>query len=138
MHPSQVSARLRQIAAKIEKSKNPRRDLVAKDIRRILAGLHEQGDPDSSGYSLTCTLKDHETEVTEAAFSINGKMDGQVISGILHLYFAPKLYSPADPLEVANADYEPDPGSYNILNDQSKLEIIQKLCIDELRSLHLS
>lgn len=39
MKPSQVSARLRQIAAAIDNSKNPRRDLVAADLRRIVVAV---------------------------------------------------------------------------------------------------
>ena len=37
MKPSQVSASLRRIASKIEASKNPDRNLVARDLKRIVA-----------------------------------------------------------------------------------------------------
>jgi hypothetical protein len=39
MKPSHVSNELRRIASKIEKSENPRRDLVLRDIRNILAAV---------------------------------------------------------------------------------------------------
>lgn len=37
MDPNQVSSRLRQIASKLEASKNPNRELVAADIRDLIA-----------------------------------------------------------------------------------------------------
>lgn len=39
MKPSQVAYKLRQIAGVIDKSKNPRRDLVAADLKQIVAIL---------------------------------------------------------------------------------------------------
>jgi hypothetical protein len=47
MRPSQVSKTLRQIAAKIDNSKNPKRELVAADLKRILAAI---GTPKSCTY----------------------------------------------------------------------------------------
>lgn len=41
MRPNQVARSLRQIAAKIENSKAPRRELVAADIKRILVAAEE-------------------------------------------------------------------------------------------------
>jgi len=37
MKPSQVASKLRKIATTIDNSKNPRRDLVAADLKRIIA-----------------------------------------------------------------------------------------------------
>ncbi len=37
MKPSKIASKLRQIAANIDKSKNPRRDLVAADLKRVIA-----------------------------------------------------------------------------------------------------
>lgn len=45
MKPSQVSTKLRQIAAAIDNSENPCRDLVAADLRRIVASV----DPEYLG-----------------------------------------------------------------------------------------
>jgi len=39
MKPSQVASKLRRIAAAIDNSKNPRPDLVAADLRRIVANM---------------------------------------------------------------------------------------------------
>ena len=39
MKPSQIASKLRQIASAIDKSKNPRRDLVAAGINSILASI---------------------------------------------------------------------------------------------------
>ena len=41
MTPSQLSAQLRHIAAKISNSKSPQRNLVAEDLKRILIALDE-------------------------------------------------------------------------------------------------
>jgi len=46
MTPSQVSAELRRIAARIDASESPSRSLVAKDIRRLLAVMAD--DPEFS------------------------------------------------------------------------------------------
>lgn len=39
MKPSQLASRLRRIASAIDNSKNPNRNLVAKDIRRVLLAM---------------------------------------------------------------------------------------------------
>lgn len=39
MKPSEVSTKLRQIATAIDRSKNPDRDLVTQDLRRIVSHL---------------------------------------------------------------------------------------------------
>jgi hypothetical protein len=39
MNPDQLSSLLRQIAAKIDNSRQPSRELVAADLRRVIAGL---------------------------------------------------------------------------------------------------
>jgi hypothetical protein len=39
MRPFEVSAKLRQIAATIDNSRNPRRDLVAADLKKIIGNL---------------------------------------------------------------------------------------------------
>ena len=41
MNPNQVSAELRRIASAINNSKNPSRELVLQDIRRVLASMDE-------------------------------------------------------------------------------------------------
>jgi hypothetical protein len=45
MKPSQVSNKLRQIAAAIGNSKNPRKDLVAADLRRLVSALDPTINP---------------------------------------------------------------------------------------------
>lgn len=42
MKPSQVSTKLRQIAAAIDNSKNPRRDLVALDLKKLVKDIHKK------------------------------------------------------------------------------------------------
>jgi hypothetical protein len=39
--PEKISARLLEIATRIDRSKNPSRKLVAQDIRRVLAAMAE-------------------------------------------------------------------------------------------------
>ena len=51
MRPSQVSSALRQIATKITNSKNPRRDLVFKDLEFVLSKL-ATSDSDSDSDSI--------------------------------------------------------------------------------------
>lgn len=43
LDPPQVASKLRQIAAAIDNSKNPRKDLVLRDIRRLAILLEEEG-----------------------------------------------------------------------------------------------
>jgi hypothetical protein len=42
MKPSEVSSTLRRIAAKIDNSVNPKREFVAKDLRRIIMAINQQ------------------------------------------------------------------------------------------------
>jgi hypothetical protein len=46
MKPSQVSASLRRIATAIDKSKNPKRELVARDLKRAIAMLVDSEAPE--------------------------------------------------------------------------------------------
>jgi hypothetical protein len=39
MKPSHIASRLRQIAAAIDNSKNPRRDLVARDLQQVIIAV---------------------------------------------------------------------------------------------------
>jgi len=41
MKPSQVASKLRQIAAAIDNSKNPRKDLVAADLHRVVTAIED-------------------------------------------------------------------------------------------------
>jgi len=41
MNPHQLSTSLRHIASKIENSKNPQRDLVIADLKKIIAGIDD-------------------------------------------------------------------------------------------------
>ena len=50
MTPSRLAATLRQIAAKIDNSKSPRRDLVAHELHRILVAMNEAPDLISDVY----------------------------------------------------------------------------------------
>jgi hypothetical protein len=50
MTPSHLAATLRQIAAKIDNSKSPRRDLVAHELHHILAAMDEAPDLISDAY----------------------------------------------------------------------------------------
>jgi hypothetical protein len=56
--PSEVSAKLRQIAATIDRSRNPRRDLVASDIRKIVATM-------AGMWTMRSPMEHHGKEVTE-------------------------------------------------------------------------
>lgn len=47
MKPSEVSSILRRIASAIDKSKNPKRELVARDLKRVLAVLDETSDQET-------------------------------------------------------------------------------------------
>lgn len=46
MEPNKVASALRTIASKIDSSSNPKKELVAADIKRIVAGLQLSADPD--------------------------------------------------------------------------------------------
>jgi hypothetical protein len=41
MKPSEVSNTLKRIASKIDNSKNPKRELVAKDLRKVIAATEQ-------------------------------------------------------------------------------------------------
>jgi hypothetical protein len=53
MKPSQVAQSLRHIASKIQQSRNPDRDLVARDLKRVLAVLHEAAIASDASYNVT-------------------------------------------------------------------------------------
>jgi hypothetical protein len=42
MKPAQIASKLRQIATAIDNSKNPCRDLVEQDLRRVIAAVEEE------------------------------------------------------------------------------------------------
>jgi hypothetical protein len=56
MKPSQISFILRKIATNIENSKKPHRDLVSKDLRKVLAAL-TQPLSDRHDYGTTAALQ---------------------------------------------------------------------------------
>lgn len=43
MKPSRVTSKLRQIATALDNSKNPRRDLVAADLKKLITAVEEGG-----------------------------------------------------------------------------------------------
>jgi hypothetical protein len=45
MKPSQVASKLRQIASTIDNSKNPRKDLVAADLKKVIGNLRTSAVP---------------------------------------------------------------------------------------------
>lgn len=79
MTPSQLSVQLRHIAAKISNSKSPRRDLVARDLKKIIAALdspvkilnvnYEPGDSRSYG------LLEFEAETPYGVLKHKGMID---------------------------------------------------------------
>jgi hypothetical protein len=60
MKPSQVASKLRQIAAAIDNSRNPRADLVARDLKRIVAAVEPGYDFPEEEYTQTMfEVEDH-------------------------------------------------------------------------------
>jgi len=69
MKPSQVSSKLRQIAATIEASESPRSDLVSQDLRRVIlavAGYKATIFPEGPGSQVYGTGATAEEAVREA------------------------------------------------------------------------
>ncbi len=48
MKPSELSSTLRHIAAAIDKSKSPKRELVARDLKQVLAAIEDTSDQEVS------------------------------------------------------------------------------------------
>ena len=73
MNPSELAKNLRRIASAIENSKNPSKELVLKDLRRIVAtmGVHDQGDdPVDNIYILDIPTRVSVPNVGEAVVTI--------------------------------------------------------------------
>lgn len=50
MKPSDLAQQLRRIASKIDASKRPSKSLVTRDLRRVIAGMEDQGPAGSKVY----------------------------------------------------------------------------------------
>lgn len=106
MTPSQLSVQLRHIAAKISNSKSPRRDLVAKDLKRILIALDES----PVGSQFLVTFLDDTALVVNASSSEEAK---QIGSSLYEAYLTDSLDDPevakSYAVENANVYSVPDP-----------------------------
>jgi hypothetical protein len=101
MRPSRVSAELRRIAAGIDScSTRVRRDLVSRDVRRVLTAM-QTGDG-------------HEIDGVTVEATVTGTFDGQPFEA--KLYWEPTTGDPAD--------FEPVSGPDGI-NPTDLLELIQ-------------
>jgi len=61
MKPSQIASKLRQIASAIDNSKNPRQDLVAQDLRRVIIAVGDKyrvEDPEYFGGLTEASVED--------------------------------------------------------------------------------
>jgi hypothetical protein len=59
MKPTQVAATLRHIAAKIDASKNPSRELVARDLKHVLAQVDNAPDSGFTVYENPKSIEEH-------------------------------------------------------------------------------
>ena len=79
MKPSQLASQLRRIASKIEASKKPDRDLVARDLKRTLAAL-------AAGAGTFSPRPGDDVAVTPAGgeneFRVEGILDGVTLAGV--------------------------------------------------------
>lgn len=58
MKPMELSQQIRRIASAIESSKNPSRELVARDIRNLIAAVAGENKPTDSYTKLRAKLKE--------------------------------------------------------------------------------
>jgi len=70
MKPSQLASQLRRIAAAIDKSRNPDRNLVARDLKKVIAAV----DGASAGSIIIHTHGDHEMYDVARSVSITSNM----------------------------------------------------------------
>ena len=81
--------------------------------------MHESGDPDTNGYSLTCDVL--RTVGPKTVYYLKGKVNGQVISG--------KMILRSDEM---GWDYQPDPGTFDAGNDpEGILHVLLDICDSE-------
>lgn len=71
MKPSQLARSLRRIAAKIENSKAPRRDLVAADLKRVIAAMETPSGATSGGVENMILTSGHTFDIDPWKISFN-------------------------------------------------------------------
>lgn len=155
MKPSQVASTLRRIAMNIETSKNPRRDLVASDLKRILAIISanryadESESPDVSvrgkaarynkSPEILTKLADDEDGGVRADVASNRHTPPEILAKLYddnydHRYIRPNLANnPNTPSEILTklADHE-DPTTRGSVarNPNTTVETLVKLSND--------
>jgi hypothetical protein len=124
--PFQVATSLRQIAAKIDRSKSPSKSLVSQELRRVLAAVahdpmdgnvHSSGDPETSGFSFTVS---HPTTI----LGIKGKIRGQDVDGRLTIHIKDG--------EFNGYDYEPNGQTLDITTEDEILNTVLDAAASEL------
>lgn len=127
MKPSQVAARLRIIANKIDRSKNPSKVRVGEALRNVLAGIDplngdaiaQSGDPtQSGGYKFNLKQLDQSDDEHVSA-AVDGMVSGERVSGTMIF----KLVNGS----VDGWDWKGDSSSFDITSDP---EGIQQMVMD--------
>jgi hypothetical protein len=134
MKPSQLASQLRRIAAAIDRSKNPDRRLVYREIRRALASmnqissLHKQGDPASNGWDFSVTFDPSTSTDIEKVFLISGTYMGQTISVQVKCAIENGVFAGYN-------EYIIDQGTFDFSQDDQATEIIMDACQADLGSI---
>lgn len=107
-------------------ARSPDRNTVLKGLRRVLSSLHSSGDPDQpGGYSLTLKILPQSSD-TEKFLSVNGKIDGQVVSGEVKIHLSDG--------EFDGWEYRPEGGTTDVSQDpEDMLQVVLDAATDELQ-----
>jgi len=89
MNPNQVAKALRQIATKIDNSKSPNRELVARDLKRILAAVGEYAYGESKDGPWTAVTPEELAKIVQDRKAKARPESGEVYEGTLSGYSDP-------------------------------------------------
>ncbi len=114
-----------RIAARV--AVGPMDPAVSGDMRHRTASLYQSGDPAQPG-GHGITLKLISGDANEKVLSVNGKIDGQVVSGQITV----QIITVQDGSDLNGHEYTPDPGTVDISDDPEMLRIVLDCCVKEL------
>lgn len=136
MKPSQVASTLRRIATAIEKSRKPDKNLVAKDLKRLISVFtgpvrgpnhHQSGDPGTTGYDFV--VHEFGEELSDnpdtKLLNVMGIIFGKKISGQLTIYTSNGIYD--------GYEYKSDPSYFDIKKDSEMLSTVLDAAVEELK-----
>lgn len=73
MKPNEISQQIRRMANAVQSSSNPSRELVARDLRRLIAQVAGENDPKSEGGEIDAKVKNFIESMDDEGLSHENK-----------------------------------------------------------------